>query len=158
MFLPGESQGRRSLAGCSPWGREEPDTTERRPQLDKRAVPPWPETGVTFESTSPVIQDDPSTCGIRVVASAMNQGPQAHARSKRRCARVQLGMQSGRRELCPTPRSLCRKKLPHAQVLQARETGISGVLETQPHIPSEDISRQKWIFRPWLLGNPVPHS
>ena len=29
MFLPGESQGRGSLVGCSPWGREELDTTER---------------------------------------------------------------------------------------------------------------------------------
>ena len=27
--LPGKSQGRRSLAGCSPWGRKESDTTER---------------------------------------------------------------------------------------------------------------------------------
>ena len=29
VLLPGESQGRRSLVGCSPWGREESDTTER---------------------------------------------------------------------------------------------------------------------------------
>ena len=28
VFLPGESQGRGSLAGCSPWGRTESDTTE----------------------------------------------------------------------------------------------------------------------------------
>ena len=28
MFLPGESQGRRSLVGCSLWGRTESDTTE----------------------------------------------------------------------------------------------------------------------------------
>ena len=27
-FLPGESHGRRSLVGCSPWGRTESDTTE----------------------------------------------------------------------------------------------------------------------------------
>ena len=31
VFLPGESQGRRSLVGCNPWGREESDTTERLP-------------------------------------------------------------------------------------------------------------------------------
>ena len=31
MFLPGESQGWRSLVGCSPWGRNESDTTERLP-------------------------------------------------------------------------------------------------------------------------------
>ena len=28
-FLPGKSHGRRSLVGCSPWGCEESDTTER---------------------------------------------------------------------------------------------------------------------------------
>jgi len=27
--LPGKSRGWRSLVGCSPWGREESDTTER---------------------------------------------------------------------------------------------------------------------------------
>ena len=29
VFLPGESHGRMSLVGCSPWGCEESDTTER---------------------------------------------------------------------------------------------------------------------------------
>ena len=29
VFLPGEPQGQGSLVGCSPWGREELDTTER---------------------------------------------------------------------------------------------------------------------------------
>ena len=29
LLLPGKSHGRRSLVGCSPWGREESDTTER---------------------------------------------------------------------------------------------------------------------------------
>ena len=29
MLLPGKSHGRRSLVGCSPWGREESETTER---------------------------------------------------------------------------------------------------------------------------------
>ena len=28
-LLPGKSHGWRSLVGCSPWGREESDTTER---------------------------------------------------------------------------------------------------------------------------------
>ena len=28
MFLPEESHGQRSPAGCSPWGRKESDTTE----------------------------------------------------------------------------------------------------------------------------------
>ena len=31
VFLPGKYQGWRSLVGCSPWGREESDTTERVP-------------------------------------------------------------------------------------------------------------------------------
>ena len=29
VLLPGESHGQRSLVGCSPWGREESDMTER---------------------------------------------------------------------------------------------------------------------------------
>ena len=29
VLLPGKSHGRRSLMGCSPWGREESDTIER---------------------------------------------------------------------------------------------------------------------------------
>ena len=29
LLLPGKSHGRRSLVGCSPWGCEESDTTER---------------------------------------------------------------------------------------------------------------------------------
>ena len=29
MLLPGESHGQKSLVGCSPWGREELDTTEQ---------------------------------------------------------------------------------------------------------------------------------
>ena len=28
LYLPGKSHGRRSLVGCSPWGREESDTAE----------------------------------------------------------------------------------------------------------------------------------
>ena len=28
-LLPGESRGQRSLVGCSPWGREESDTTQQ---------------------------------------------------------------------------------------------------------------------------------
>ena len=33
VFLPGESHGRRSLVGCSPWGCTESDTTEATWQL-----------------------------------------------------------------------------------------------------------------------------
>ena len=31
VLLPGKLHGRRSLVGCSPWGREESDMTERLP-------------------------------------------------------------------------------------------------------------------------------
>ena len=31
VLLPGKSHGQRSLVGCSPWGREKSDTTERIP-------------------------------------------------------------------------------------------------------------------------------
>ena len=31
VLLPGKSHGQRSLVGCSPWGHEELDTTERLP-------------------------------------------------------------------------------------------------------------------------------
>ena len=31
VLLPGKSHGRSSLVGCSPWGRQESDTTERLP-------------------------------------------------------------------------------------------------------------------------------
>ena len=31
VLLPGKSHGQRSLVGCSPWDREESDTTERLP-------------------------------------------------------------------------------------------------------------------------------
>ena len=31
VLLPGKSHGWRSLVGCSPWGREESDMTERLP-------------------------------------------------------------------------------------------------------------------------------
>ena len=34
VLLPGKSHGQRSLVGCSPWGRKESDTTERRIQFN----------------------------------------------------------------------------------------------------------------------------
>ena len=36
MFLPGESHGRRSLVGCSPWSRTESDTTEAMQQQQQQ--------------------------------------------------------------------------------------------------------------------------
>ena len=37
VFLPGESQGRRSLVGCRPRGRTESDTTERLSEAHSRS-------------------------------------------------------------------------------------------------------------------------
>ena len=39
VLLPGKSHGRRSLVGCSPWGRKESDTTERLQLFT--SYPPW---------------------------------------------------------------------------------------------------------------------
>ena len=39
VFLPGESHGQRSLAGCSPWGHEESDTTEATERT--HSADPW---------------------------------------------------------------------------------------------------------------------
>ena len=36
VFLPGESQGRRSLVGCHLWGRKESDTTEATQQQQQQ--------------------------------------------------------------------------------------------------------------------------
>ena len=36
VFLPGESQGQRSLVGCHPWGRTELDMTEASQQQQQR--------------------------------------------------------------------------------------------------------------------------
>ena len=37
VFLPGESQGRGSLVGCSPWGRTESHMTEATWQQQQQA-------------------------------------------------------------------------------------------------------------------------
>ena len=36
VFLPGESHGQKSLAGYSPWGRKESDTTELFSQSQRK--------------------------------------------------------------------------------------------------------------------------
>ena len=38
VFLPGESQGRRSLVGCRLWGRTESDTTDATQQQQQRHI------------------------------------------------------------------------------------------------------------------------
>ena len=43
VFLPGESHGERSLAGCSPKGHKESDTTEHSTVSRPRMVPPSPD-------------------------------------------------------------------------------------------------------------------
>ena len=39
VLLPGQSHGRRSLVGCSPWGREEADATEVTWQQQRQWAP-----------------------------------------------------------------------------------------------------------------------
>ena len=39
VFLPGESHGQRSLAGCSPQGCKESDMTERRSSSSSKGIP-----------------------------------------------------------------------------------------------------------------------
>ena len=47
VFLPGESQGQRSLAGYSPWGHRESDTTEAT--LHAHTMVKWWQNSVYFE-------------------------------------------------------------------------------------------------------------
>ena len=49
VFLPGESHGQRSLAGYSPWGHKESDTTE---QLSKQAF------SIELEQTQKLFKPD----------------------------------------------------------------------------------------------------
>ena len=56
VLLPGDSHGRRSLAGCSPRGREEADTTERPHLTSPRGPSPFHEALGTH----------PSGCGMRL--------------------------------------------------------------------------------------------
>ena len=50
VFLPGESHGQRSLAGYSPWGHKESDTTERLTHTF--SVPSFQLGALTFNLTS----------------------------------------------------------------------------------------------------------
>ena len=53
VLLPGESQGERSLAVCSPWGRKESDTTRRlnhHHQLTFLRCKAWLAKNVTFQA------------------------------------------------------------------------------------------------------------
>ena len=63
VFLPGESHGQRSLVGCSPWGRKEPDTTEVAEQRAasrgvNRLVKTHQRQTETPESESPTYSQD----------------------------------------------------------------------------------------------------
>ena len=49
VFLPGESQGQRSLVGCYLWGRTESDTTEAKAAA---AAASWNEVGECFITRS----------------------------------------------------------------------------------------------------------
>ena len=54
VLLLGESHGQRSLAGCSPWGRKESDTTEQLslmpvvkvPAAQNQSLQIWPISGI----------------------------------------------------------------------------------------------------------------
>ena len=48
VFLPGESHGQRSLAGYSPWGRSELDTTEVTTRTRERSQSEKTTNSVTF--------------------------------------------------------------------------------------------------------------
>ena len=53
VFLLGESHGQRSLAGCSPWGLKESDTTEETQHTQPtKAAPLSQEITVTLDSQS----------------------------------------------------------------------------------------------------------
>ena len=60
VFLPGEFHGQRSLAGYSPWGCKESDTTERASQG------PFPSAGdlVDREMVSCFAGDLPMDCNL----------------------------------------------------------------------------------------------
>ena len=49
-FLPGKSHGQRNLAGCSPWGCKESDTTERLSSSSSMICAKAPETWRTTSS------------------------------------------------------------------------------------------------------------
>ena len=51
VFLPGESQGQRSLVGCPLWGRTESDTTEATEQQQQQGKSWSPTTFTTMVTT-----------------------------------------------------------------------------------------------------------
>ena len=51
VFLPGESHGQRSLAGYSPWGHKESDTTEQLTVCMKRQYCPYQLIFITHVSS-----------------------------------------------------------------------------------------------------------
>ena len=52
VFVPGESHGQRSLAGCSPWGRKELDTTEH---LTLSNTFPWSSLTVFLQASGVIV-------------------------------------------------------------------------------------------------------
>ena len=93
VFLPGESHGQRSLAGCSPWGRKESDTTERlthtrdtncNTKLNRRAGG----SGVIGER-APLFK--PTISGVQARFGVNPRGaPQHRSRALREAGRGQL--------------------------------------------------------------------
>ena len=64
VFLPRESHGQRSLAGCSPWGHKELDTNERLNTAHVYTLQ-YPETAHTVcisQSVAAMLQNYINTC------------------------------------------------------------------------------------------------
>ena len=69
VFLPGKSHGQRSLVGCSPWGRTESDTTERKDLGVAFQAPPGSQASSRGEAEDSAVLSShgrkprgPSTC------------------------------------------------------------------------------------------------
>ena len=70
VFLPGESQGRRSLVGCRLWGRTESDTTEATQQQQQCSFLIWSCPQVVLVEKNP----PPSAGDVRDVGSIPGWG------------------------------------------------------------------------------------
>ena len=57
VFLPGESQGRQSLVGCSPWGRTQSVTTEVTQQQQQPCAKWWSVLAYTDGGLRTLIED-----------------------------------------------------------------------------------------------------
>ena len=91
MFLPGESHGRRSLVGCSPWGRTASDTTESMQQQQPHKQPS--SINVNFTCT----EELDMTTERALVGLSAEPPPMAQLSPPRLCPRPEV------RQLCRCP-------------------------------------------------------